>query len=94
MTHEPQPVLIAGAWRPARSVGTYRACEPATGRARDAVWPVSGWEDLDEALDAATAAAAALRTLPAAAVAAFLERYAERLAARGDELVAAAHAET
>ncbi len=89
-----QPVLIAGTWRPARAVGTYRACEPATGALRDAVWPVSGWDDLDEALDAATTAAAELAKLPTTAIAAFLERYAARLEARGADLVAAAHAET
>jgi acyl-CoA reductase-like NAD-dependent aldehyde dehydrogenase len=44
---------------------------------------VSGWEDLDEALDAARAAAGELARLPGAAIAAFLERYAARLVARG-----------
>lgn len=94
MTTANQPVLIAGTWRPARAAGTYRACEPATGAPRDAVWPVSAWEDLDEALDAATAAAAELARRPGAEIATFLERYAARLEARGADLVAAAHAET
>lgn len=94
MTTANQPVLIAGTWRPARAAGTYRACEPATGALRDAVWPVSAWEDLDEALDAATAAATELARRPGSEIATFLERYAARLEARGAELVAAAHAET
>lgn len=89
-----QPVLIAGRWRPARAAGTYRACDPTTGAEREAIWPVSGWEDLDEALAAATAAAADLARLPGTAIAAFLERYAARLEARGDELVELARAET
>ena len=94
MTTANQPVLIAGRWRPARAAGTYRACDPVTGGLREAVWPVSGWEDLDEALDAARAAAGELARLPGAVIAAFLERYAARLEARGAELVAAAQAET
>jgi len=89
-----QPVLVAGEWRPAAAVDAYRAVDPATGSARDAVWPVSGWEDVDAALDAATRAAAELARLPVEAIAGFLDRYADRLAAQADPLLAAAHAET
>lgn len=89
-----EPVLIAGAWRPAQAVDSYRAVAPATGSPRDAVWPVSGWSDLDEAVDAAVKAAAVLATLPDEQIARFLERYAERLGARSADLVEAAHVET
>jgi alpha-ketoglutaric semialdehyde dehydrogenase len=89
-----QPVLIAGAWRPAAAPDSYRAVDPSTGVTRDAVWPVSGWADVDAALDAAVRAAEDLARLPVEAVARFLDRYAARLAARADDLVAAAHAET
>ena len=89
-----EPVLIAGAWRPAAAVDSYRALDPATGQPRDAVWPVSSWSDVDAALAAAVEAAAALTQLPGEAIARFLECYAGRLEARGDDLVMLAHAET
>jgi len=88
------PVLIAGSWRPASATRTYRAVDPTRGECRDDIWPVSGWSDVEEALDAAVAAAQELARLPVEAVARFLERYADRLETRGDELVALAHAET
>jgi alpha-ketoglutaric semialdehyde dehydrogenase len=90
----PEPVLVAGRWRPAAVADTFQAFDPVAGRPLDAVWPVSTWADCEEALDAAVAAAAALGRLPAEQIAAFLERFAERLEARAEELVAAAHAET
>ena len=89
-----QPVLVAGGWRPAAAAESYRAVDPTTGAVRDAAWPVSGWADVDAALDAAVRAAGELARLPGATIAAFLDRYVERLAARADEIVAAAHAET
>ena len=89
-----EPVLILGRWRAAQARGTYHAFDPATGAPREAVWPVSSWADCDEALDAAVGAARDLASLPVERLAAFLERFAERLAARGEELVAAAQAET
>ncbi|NCY02255.1 MAG: aldehyde dehydrogenase family protein [Planctomycetia bacterium] len=89
-----EPVLVAGRWRPARVAGTFRAVDPATGRDRPECWPVSAWSDVAEALDAAVAAAAVLQATPAGRIARFLEGYADRLAARGAELVAVAHAES
>ena len=89
-----EPVLIDGQWRAAMATGSFRAIDPATGVERPQQWPVSGWSDVDAALDAAVAAASALASLPGARIADFLERYADRLAARGDELVAVAHAES
>jgi NADP-dependent aldehyde dehydrogenase len=89
-----EPVLIAGRWRPAASVDSFRAVDPTTGETRTAVWPVSGWSDVDAALDAATVAAAELRHIADERRADFLERYAKRLEARAADLVAAAHAET
>ncbi|MFM7137651.1 MAG: aldehyde dehydrogenase family protein [Planctomycetota bacterium] len=90
----PEPVLIAGRWRPATAVATFQASDPATATTREAVWPVSAWADCDAALDAAVIAAAELARLPAEQIAAFLERFAARLEARAEALVAVAHAET
>jgi NADP-dependent aldehyde dehydrogenase len=89
-----EPILLAGDWRPAAAIRTYRATDPSTGRHRDTEWPVSGWSDVDVALDAATTAARELALLPSTAIALFLERYAARIEARAAELVTAAHAET
>jgi alpha-ketoglutaric semialdehyde dehydrogenase len=89
-----EPVLVGGVWRAAAAVDQYRAVDPATGIAREAVWPVSGWSDVHEALDAAVQAAAELARLPGDTIAGFLERYAARLEDRATDLIAAAEAET
>ena len=89
-----EPVLIGGRWRPSVLSGTFRAVDPSTGRESDRTWPVSTWTDLEVALTAATEAAVELCRLPGERIAAFLERYADRLGERGAELVATAHAET
>lgn len=90
----PEKILVAGRWRAADATSTYQAFDPTAAKTLAAVWPVSGWADVDEALDAAVAAAAELATLPAERIAKFLERFAERLEIRGEELVATAHTET
>ncbi len=91
---ETPPILVAGAWRPATALDSYRAFDPAAGTPHDTAWPVSGWADVDAALDAAVAAARQLAALPDEARATFLERYALRLEAKAADLVAAARAET
>ncbi|MEX2559246.1 MAG: aldehyde dehydrogenase family protein, partial [Pirellulales bacterium] len=89
-----QNVLIAGAWRAAKTDGTFQAENPDTGETLQQVYPISSWHDCDEALTAAAQAAGQLRQAPADSLAAFLERYAERIEARAAELVATAHTET
>ena len=89
-----QEVLIGGEWRPATVGDAFRAVEPAMGRERDEIWPVSDWADVDRVLDAAVEAAEDLRRLPDAARGDFLEAYAARLENSRDELVAVAHVET
>ena len=88
------PVLIAGRWRPARSASSFRAENPATGETLPDEFPVSAWADCDEALAAATEAAAVLRATPPGRIAAFLEAFATRIEARAAELVELAHLET
>ena len=89
-----QNVLIAGQWRPSQASGSFQADNPVAMELLPDEYPVSTWQDCDEALAAAAAAAEQLRTLPADRIAQFLERFAERIEARKDELVNMAHAET
>lgn len=87
-------VLIAGKWRAADATGSFQADNPRTKTPIADQFPVSSWRDCDAALDAASDAAQALRATPADRVAAFLERFAERIEAQRDALVEIAHQET
>jgi alpha-ketoglutaric semialdehyde dehydrogenase len=89
-----QPVLIAGAWRPANASNNFHAENPATGERLPHEFPVSTWADCDAALNAAAEAAEKLRATPPDQIAKFLTRFAERLEARKTELVEIAHLET
>jgi NADP-dependent aldehyde dehydrogenase len=89
-----QPILLHGKWCQANACGQFQADNPKTKKPLDHVYPVSAWSDCEIALDAATAAAAQLRELPASRIAEFLRQYADGIETRGEELVEAAHAET
>ncbi|MFK8112684.1 MAG: aldehyde dehydrogenase (NADP(+)) [Rubripirellula sp.] len=89
-----RPILIAGQWRDADYKSTFQATDPNKNQKLAAEFPVSSWEDCDAALDAAAEAARELRKLPAAKIAEFMERYADRIDAAKDALVEAAFAET
>lgn len=89
-----QPVLIAGQWRQANLADSFRATDPSQNQAIQRDFPVSTWADIDEALDAATAAAVELRRTPADKIATFLEAYADLIQAHAEELVDAAHQES
>jgi NADP-dependent aldehyde dehydrogenase len=88
-----QPVLIAGRWRHANSSATFRAENPATQEPLDE-YPISAWQDCDEALSSAAEAFEQMRGLPAERIAAFLDAFAVRIEARQDELVRMANEET
>ena len=87
-------VLIAGQWREANASSSFQAANPATREVIAAEFPVSTWEDCNEALDAAAAAAVALRQVSGEQIATFLEAYAEQIEANADAIVDLAHAET
>ncbi|MCA9106612.1 MAG: aldehyde dehydrogenase (NADP(+)) [Planctomycetales bacterium] len=89
-----QPVLIDGAWVAAKSSGSFQALNPATRQPLADSYPVSTWEDVDQALDAAAACADTLRRADGETIGRFLDAFADRIAARKDELVAMANAET
>ncbi|MEO1697826.1 MAG: aldehyde dehydrogenase family protein [Planctomycetota bacterium] len=88
------PVLVAGRWRAADASSEFRARDPRTGDAVGDTYPTSRWSDVDEALDAAAAAARALRAASPDVVADFLEGYADRIEARAGEICALAGQET
>lgn len=89
-----QPILIAGSWRPARATGSFRAESPLDGQPLAEEFPISGWPDCDDALDAAVTASAELSEMPRERIAQFLTRFADRIEAAAAELVEAAHRET
>jgi len=94
-TMQTEPILISGHWTtPADSPATFKAFNPASGEALEALYPVSSWQDLDEMLCAGRAAAETLLRTPPESIARFLEDYANRIEANADELVRIAHIET
>ncbi len=87
-------VLIGDQWVESDSTGSFQATNPATCEALPDEYPVSSWAEIDRALDAAMAAAKALRKAPAEKFAAFLEAYANQIEARAEALVEMANLET
>ena len=89
-----EKVLIAGQWRDANASSSFQAANPSTRELLDAQYPVSTWQDCDEALTAAAAAAVALRNVSGVQIAEFLEAYAVDIEANAEAIVEMAHAET
>ncbi len=89
-----QPILLDGRWSESKSSSTFKAENPATREASSDEYPVSSWDDCETALEAAADAAVELAALPAERIAGFLEAYAKRIDARGEEICALAHRET
>ncbi|MFO0902405.1 MAG: aldehyde dehydrogenase (NADP(+)) [Pirellulales bacterium] len=89
-----QQVLISGKWRAGRATGTFKADNPRTKEPLPDEYPVSSWTDCTEALDSAADAAEQLRNVSPERIAMFLERFAERIEAKKDELVEMAHLES
>jgi NADP-dependent aldehyde dehydrogenase len=89
-----RPVLIAGQWRPASAADTFHAADPNTGQLLADAYPISRWEDCQDALQAAVEAAAILSQTPGEQIARFLNGYAARIEARQGEIVELAHRET
>jgi alpha-ketoglutaric semialdehyde dehydrogenase len=91
-----EPVLVAGRWRSSSSAEAFSALNPATGEDLPQLFPVSDTAEVDEACRAGHQAAVQLRDMPdrAERVAAFLDDYANRLAADAETLSALASQET
>ena len=88
------PVLIGGNWQASSSPLTFRAQDPKSAAPIADEYPVSSWAECEAALDAATKAYQILRTMPRERIAAFLEKFADRIEARSDEIRELAARET
>lgn len=89
-----QPVLINGEWRQSKSEGSFKAVNPTEKQTMPQEFPVTNWEEVEEALQAGYEAVQALRSIPVGKIADFLEQYASNIEARTDELVEIAFQET
>lgn len=89
-----QPVLIGGTWRAADAEGTFAPKNPATKEPTGETYPVSSIKDVEAAVEAAAQAAEQIAEVGDEIIASCLERFAERIETRADELVAMAHAES
>lgn len=89
-----QRVLIDGQWTISAGTSTFHAVNPRTKEPLPEKYPVSPWSEVVKALDAASRAAETVRNWSGERFAAFLERFADRIDARAEELVAMAHLET
>jgi alpha-ketoglutaric semialdehyde dehydrogenase len=89
-----QPILVAGGWRTSQAQGEFQAFDPTAGRALDACYPISGWEDCELAVESAWAAFTQLRQTPPDRIAAFLDRYATAIEQAAPKLCELAHRET
>lgn len=89
-----QRILIDGDWRASIGSRTFRAVNPSTREPLPDSYPVSPWEEIERAIQAAARAARETRNWPGERFARFLEAYADRIEARAEELVETAHRET
>ena len=88
------PVLINGQWIVSTGSESFQPQNPATQKSLPGVFPVSPWQDIDAAIDAAVEACQQMRNWPGSRFADFLEAYAAAIEDRADELISAAHLET
>ncbi len=94
MNEQPARILLNGAWRPARAIGTFTAFDPTNGRPLAETFPVSSFEDAREAVQAGQTAARDLEAVSPEDLAGFLDLMAKSLDERSAELVEIAHRET
>jgi len=88
------PVLINGQWKPSRGTKSFQAVHPGTRQALPGEFPISPWEEVEEALQAAANAFEIVRNWPGERFAIFLERMAGEIESRAAQIVDAAHQET
>lgn len=90
-----QPVLIDGNWeKPENAVDTFQAVNPAEKKDLPEIYPVSSTKDVERAVAAGKEAADQLQGMSPGRVADFLEKFAENIESRTEELVETANLET
>ncbi len=87
-------VLIDGQWRPSNGASSFRAINPATREPLADEYPVSPWNEIEQAVLAAARVSRDLQGASGQLFAKFLDRFAERIEARAGELIAMANQET
>lgn len=90
-----QQVLVAGEWRDSKNpVGSFKTSNPAAKTELPESYPVSSLEEVLEVTEAGKQAADALHSISPEKIADFLDKFAENIEARTDELVELANIET
>jgi len=89
-----EPVLVAGAFRPASFSETFQAYNPATGEKLSPLYPVSSWRDLELALKESHQLVPELAWTSPEKRAGFFTLYAELLEKRRLEIISRAYLET
>ncbi len=89
-----EPVLIAGKWRQSTGEEFFQSANPQIGETLPEKYPVSPWSEIEEAIEAAAEAYQQLRRVSPERIAAFLDKFADRIEARREEFVQWANSET
>ena len=89
-----EKILVDGEWRAAEATGSFQAINPDTGEVLDREYPVSSRADVDAVVAAGARASRELRKVPREKLALFLERYADLIDERRDQISEAANLET
>lgn len=82
-----KPILIGAQWRTADAVGTFMPTNPLTMEPTGDLYPVSSLRDVEEAVMVAAETSEQLGGISPETRAAFLERFADRIEARREEIV-------
>jgi 2,5-dioxopentanoate dehydrogenase len=89
-----EPVLIQGEWKQSSGTEIFQADNPSTGKSLDQKYPVSAWDEIDQAIEAAKNVFNEIRKFPGERFADFLEAYANLIESNAEELANIAHEET
>ena len=94
MANSIQPILLNGHWISSTGTSVFQAVNPMTEEQLPGKFPVSPWEEIETAINAAAKVSRQMRGWPGSRFADFLECYAKEIDARAELLIEAAHAET